>query len=136
VEQIVQLMGALRVLTGFALAQLDRLDHRSGAYILINLVGSALLAGDATVDAQFGFLLLGNAWSHVDLETWGWASRPRPIAPGYEVALFIPTAGAMRVVTEPTLVRGLPLVMHHTDYGSLFAGQQGDERWAPDIPPA
>jgi hypothetical protein len=76
-----------------------------------------------------------SAWSNVDLETWGWASRPRPIAPGYEVALFIPTEGTVRVVTESTLVHGLPLVMHYTECGWLFAGQQGDERWAPDIPP-
>ena len=43
---VVQIVGALLVLAGFALAQWGVLDGRSVRYLLLNLVGSAVLAVD------------------------------------------------------------------------------------------
>jgi hypothetical protein len=69
VEQLVQVVGALLVLVGFTLAQLGRLDHHSSAYLIVNLVGSAMLAVDAVVGRQYGFLLLEGIWALVS--AWG-----------------------------------------------------------------
>lgn len=68
-EQLVQLVGALLVLVGFALAQLGRLDQHSAAYLIVNLVGSAILAVDALISGQLGFLLLEGIWALVS--AWG-----------------------------------------------------------------
>lgn len=67
------------------------------------------------------------AWPHVDLDAWGWASRPRPYAPEFEVVLFIPTEAEVTQVKEATLVSGLQLLMHHTPGGWLMAGQPEPE---------
>ena len=64
-EQLVQIVGALLVLVGFTLAQLGRLDHHSGAYLILNLVGSAMLAVDAVIGRQYGFLVLEGVWALV-----------------------------------------------------------------------
>ena len=57
-EQVIQVVGALLILAGFAAAQfgLLRLDSRS--YLVLNLVGSAILAWLAWEERQWGFLLL------------------------------------------------------------------------------
>jgi hypothetical protein len=69
VEQLVQIVGALLVLVGFTLAQLGRVDHHSGAYLIVNLVGSAMLAVDAAIGRQYGFLVLEGVWALVS--AWG-----------------------------------------------------------------
>lgn len=61
------------------------------------------------------------AWSDVDLATWGWASRPRPLSPGYEVVLTTPENVGGKF-EHPTLVGGLQIVMHHTPDGWLAVG--------------
>ena len=66
-SQLVQIVGSLLVLVGFALAQRGVLDQKSRRYLVVNLVGSALLAGDAIVEAQWGFLLLEGVWALVSL---------------------------------------------------------------------
>ena len=43
-DQVIQIVGALMILAGFAGAQLGRLRVDSLAYLLLNLVGSAVLA--------------------------------------------------------------------------------------------
>src|SRR5688572_6130765 len=53
----VQVAGSLLVLAGFALAQRGVLDQKSRVYLLLNLVGSAVLAVDALLGRQWGFLL-------------------------------------------------------------------------------
>jgi hypothetical protein len=63
VEQLVQIVGALLVLVGFTLAQLGRVDHQSGAYLIVNLFGSAMLAVDALIGRQYGFFLLEGVWA-------------------------------------------------------------------------
>ena len=62
---IVQIAGALLVLAGFALAQWGALDGKSVRYLLLNLVGSAVLAVDAWIEGQWGFLLLEAVWAVV-----------------------------------------------------------------------
>ena len=66
-SQLVQIVGSLLVLAGFSLAQRGVLDQKSRRYLIVNLVGSALLAGDAIVEAQWGFLLLEGAWALISL---------------------------------------------------------------------
>lgn len=46
------------VLAGFAAAQRGLLDQKSRRYLVLNLIGSGILAVDAVVEQQWGFLLL------------------------------------------------------------------------------
>lgn len=66
-DQALQVVGALMVLAGFALAQFRLLDQRSYPYLLLNLVGSAILAVLALDQRQWGFLLLEGVWAIVSL---------------------------------------------------------------------
>jgi hypothetical protein len=63
--QLVQIIGSLLVLAGFALAQLGVLDQKSRRYLVLNVVGSGVLAVDAVVEQQWGFLLLEGVWAIV-----------------------------------------------------------------------
>ena len=60
-----ELVGAVLILAGFTLAQLRRLDQHSPTYLVLNLVGSLVLAVIALVDERWGFLLLEGVWSVV-----------------------------------------------------------------------
>ena len=64
-HQLVQIAGALLILSGFVLAQFGVLDPRSPWYLVVNLVGSAVLTVDALRDAQWGFVLLELVWAIV-----------------------------------------------------------------------
>ena len=66
-SQITQVAGALLVLAGFAGAQFGRLSPHSVSYLVLNLVGSAILAVLAAADRQYGFLLLEGVWALVSL---------------------------------------------------------------------
>ncbi|HET8521878.1 MAG TPA: hypothetical protein VFL82_01520 [Thermomicrobiales bacterium] len=66
-SQVLQVVGALLVLAGFALAQARILDQRSFIYLILNLVGSAILAILALDQRQWGFLLLEGVWAVVSL---------------------------------------------------------------------
>ena len=66
-DQLLQILGALLVLTGYAAAQFRLLDARSLAYALLNLAGSAILAWLALEGRQWGFLLLEGAWAFISL---------------------------------------------------------------------
>jgi drug/metabolite transporter (DMT)-like permease len=65
--QVLQLVGAVLVLAGYTLAQLRRLDPQSIPYLVVNLVGSAILAALALHESQWGFLLLEGVWALVSL---------------------------------------------------------------------
>lgn len=76
---LVQVLGSLFILAGFALAQRGVLDQRSPTYLVLNLVGSAVLAVDAFLGAQWGFLLLEGVWAVVSaVGLAGVLRRPAP----------------------------------------------------------
>ena len=64
-EQIIQIAGSLLILAAFAAGQLGRLSPKSLGYLILNVVGSGILAVDAAVTAQWGFLLLEGVWALV-----------------------------------------------------------------------
>ena len=64
-HQLIQLSGALLVLAGFVLVQRGVLDSPSRMYLAVNLVGSAVLAVDAWLGAQWGFFVLEFVWAVV-----------------------------------------------------------------------
>lgn len=64
-EQIVQIVGAILILVAYAGAQAGLLDQRSISYLVLNLIGSAILAVLAAVEGQPGFLLLEGVWAVV-----------------------------------------------------------------------
>jgi hypothetical protein len=78
VDQVLQIVGAILILAAFVLAQMHRLDHQSYPYLVLNLVGSAILAVLAAWERQWGFLLLEGAWAVISL--WSLVLRLRAAA--------------------------------------------------------
>jgi uncharacterized protein (DUF1786 family) len=68
-DQLVQVVGAVLILSAFAATQLGAMDPRSRIYLVLNLAGSAVLAVLALDERQWGFLLLETVWAAVSL--WG-----------------------------------------------------------------
>jgi hypothetical protein len=68
-DQVVQIVGALLILAAFAAVQFDRMRPESRLYLVLNLVGSAILAVLAVIAAQWGFVLLEGVWAVVS--AWG-----------------------------------------------------------------
>src|SRR5690606_2185804 len=64
---VVQVAGSMVILLAFGLAQLGWLDIKSRRYLLLNFMGSTVLAVDAVFEQQWGFLLLEGVWSIVSL---------------------------------------------------------------------
>jgi hypothetical protein len=69
VAQAIQIIGALVILGAFAATQLGELPTDSRLYLLLNLIGSAVLAVIAVVEGQIGFVLLEGIWAIVS----GWS---------------------------------------------------------------
>lgn len=68
-DQVIQIVGALLILTAFAAVQFDRMRPDSRLYLALNLAGSAILAVLALTAAQWGFVLLEGVWAIVS--AWG-----------------------------------------------------------------
>ena len=83
-HQLIQILGALLILAGFVLAQFRVLDPQSPWYLLVNLVGSAVLTVDAWREAQIGFFLLEFVWAIVSAFGLVQLARGRrPVAAGH-----------------------------------------------------
>jgi hypothetical protein len=82
--QLIQVCGSLLILTAFAASQAGRLPISSRRYLVLNFVGSAILAVLAAIDVQWGFLLLEGVWALVSLWALVQVTRGRaPTAPGH-----------------------------------------------------
>ena len=77
---VIQVVGSLLVLAGFALAQWGVLDPKSVRYLVLNVVGSGILAVNAVFGAQWGFLLLEGVWAIVSLVSLVGVMRLRQVA--------------------------------------------------------
>lgn len=75
---LVQVLAALLVLAAFALSQARVLTPQARAYLVLNVVGAAILAADAFIEKQWGFLLLEGAWAAIS--AWGLARRSPHLA--------------------------------------------------------
>ncbi len=74
----IQIAASLLILGPFILVQVGRLAPSSLAYLVLNLVGSTVLAIDALLGAQWGFLLLEGVWavtSAISLVRWARGRR-------------------------------------------------------------
>ncbi|MGH8892654.1 MAG: CBU_0592 family membrane protein [Actinomycetes bacterium] len=75
VEQVIQVVGALLILIAFVLVQLGRLRPSTWNYLWLNFVGSTVLAVDALIGREIGFLLLEGVWAAVSLWSIGMKAR-------------------------------------------------------------
>lgn len=64
-DLLLQVAGALLILTAFVLSQMDRLDGSSYPYLLLNLIGGAILTVLAFQGQRWGFVLLEGVWTLV-----------------------------------------------------------------------
>jgi hypothetical protein len=64
-DQLIQIIGALLILTAFAAVQFDRMRPDSQLYLTLNLIGSIVLTILALVESQWGFFLLESVWAIV-----------------------------------------------------------------------
>jgi uncharacterized membrane protein len=77
-DQVIQVVGALLILTAFTAVQLERMRPDSRLYLALNLVGSAILAVLALIGSQWGFVLLESVWAIVSAWSLAVALRTPP----------------------------------------------------------
>lgn len=67
-EQAIQILGAVLILTAFVAIQRGAMRPNQLVYIVLNLVGAAILAVVAALDSDWGFLLLEAVWALVSAQ--------------------------------------------------------------------
>ena len=67
--QLVQVVGALFILVAYGAAQFGAMSQHSRLYLVLNIIGSGILAVLALVEGLWGFLMLEIFWAAVSL--WG-----------------------------------------------------------------
>ena len=67
IDLLIEVTGAMLILVAFTLAQFRGLDRHGFHYLVLNLVGAALLTASAATHRQWGFLLLQGVWGLVAL---------------------------------------------------------------------
>jgi hypothetical protein len=67
IGQIIQLVGALLILVGFAGSQVGWFDVKDLRYLALNALGSGILAAIAIIGRQWGFILLESVWTIISL---------------------------------------------------------------------
>jgi hypothetical protein len=65
VDQVIQIIGALLVLTAYTAGQTGRWTPDDTPYLWFNMFGSAILAVLAAIGHNWGFLLLEGVWAIV-----------------------------------------------------------------------
>jgi hypothetical protein len=75
---LLQIIGAVLVLTGFAGSQLGWVGARSVSYLSLNATGAGLLAALALHGREWGFLLLEGVWTVVSLASLATVVYRRP----------------------------------------------------------
>jgi hypothetical protein len=63
--QVVQIIGAMLILSAYVAAQQNRLRFDSAQFLGMNMVGAAILTVVAAVNRDIGFLLLEFVWTWV-----------------------------------------------------------------------
>ena len=66
-DPLIQIGGAILILIAYVGTQLGVLRPDAVSYLVLNLVGSAVLAADAWWGRQWGFMLLEGVWAVVSL---------------------------------------------------------------------
>ena len=73
-DQVIQIAGAILILTAFMLTQMGRITMESYPYLWLNVAGAGILAVDAYRREQWGFVLLEGVWLIVTIwslaKTW------------------------------------------------------------------
>jgi hypothetical protein len=78
VDQVIQIAGAMMILAAFAALQVGRTHALSRPYLVLNLLGSIILAVLAAVEEQWGFLLLEGVWAIVSAWSLARVLQGRP----------------------------------------------------------
>ncbi|HWM55820.1 MAG TPA: hypothetical protein VNO20_10580 [Solirubrobacterales bacterium] len=82
-DQLVQIVGAMLILIAYAAAQFGAMSQHSRGYLVLNLVGSAVLAVLAFYEELWGFLLLEAVWAAVSLWSLVQLARGRRLSAGH-----------------------------------------------------
>ncbi len=80
-SDVLQIFGAILILVAFAANQRGALGAHARSYLVLNLVGSAVLAWVALDGRDWGFLLLEGVWALVSAWSLMQVLRGRPPAP-------------------------------------------------------
>jgi hypothetical protein len=75
-DQVIQLVGAVLILSAFVLSQQGRMATDSTRYLALNAAGAAILAIVAVLDGDIGFTLLEGTWTIVSAVGLARALRP------------------------------------------------------------